>query len=99
MRLAAEKVWFREPWLVKIGSCTYKLIGQAGLLGQNHLGLCIAKERIGGVKCESFPEQLANSIGSKQCIGFFFFFLSPSTLRWFLKSGTNETIVLESHLR
>lgn len=42
--------------------CPYRPVGQAGLLGQNDVGLC---EKIGGVKRESSPEQHANSTGSK----------------------------------
>lgn len=47
---------------LKIVLCPYRPVGQAALLGQNDLGLC---ESIGGVKRESFPEQHANSTGSK----------------------------------
>lgn len=49
-------------------------LGQAGLLGQNDLGLC---GRIGGVKRESFPAQLANSTGSEKQHVVFFFYMIP----------------------
>lgn len=53
------------------------------------------KHRIGGVKRESFPEQLANSIGSWKW-HFVFFGMSAPTPCWFLKSATSQTIVLEN---
>lgn len=53
-RSASEETWCGEPWLVKNWLVCIQLTGQAGLLGQNDLGLC---ERISGVKRESFPAQ------------------------------------------
>lgn len=59
---------------LKIALTHIQALGQAGLLGQNDLGLC---ERIGGVKRESFPAQLANSTGSEKQHVVFFFLYDP----------------------